>query len=110
MSIRHALGRRRIRRRQPMRKLIVSEFVSLDGVIQAPGGENEDTDGGFKHGGWTMPYWHTDILTRHFLPLLKDADAVLLGRRTYVGHAQAFEPDPAQDPFVSCAKYVVSRT
>jgi dihydrofolate reductase len=95
---------------QAMRKLIVSEFMSLDGVMQAPGGENEDTDGSFRHGGWTMPYWHDDILARHFQPLLKDVDAVLLGRRTYVGHAQAFEPDPAQDPFANCAKYVVSRT
>ena len=44
-----------------MRKLIVSEFVTLDGVIQAPGGKDEDRDGGFEHGGWTMPYWHDDI-------------------------------------------------
>jgi hypothetical protein len=44
-----------------MRKLIVSEFVSLDGVIQAPGGKDEDRDGGFEHGGWTWPYWHDEI-------------------------------------------------
>ena len=44
-----------------MRKLIVSEFMSMDGVIQAPGGKDEDRDGGFEHGGWTMPYWHDDI-------------------------------------------------
>ncbi len=44
-----------------MRKLIVSEFVTLDGVMQAPGGEDEDRDGGFEHGGWTLPYWHDDI-------------------------------------------------
>ena len=93
-----------------MRKLIVSEFVSLDGVMQAPGGENEDTDGGFRHGGWTLPYWHDDIMAQHFTPLLKQVDAVLLGRRTYVGHAEAFEPDAANDPYASCAKYVVSRT
>jgi dihydrofolate reductase len=84
--------------------------MSLDGVMQAPGGENEDTDGGFRHGGWTIPYWHDDIMERHFKPLLEQADAVLLGRRTYVGHAEAFEPDIAQDPFANCAKYVVSRT
>ena len=44
-----------------MRKLIVSEFMTLDGVIQAPGGKDEDLDGGFEHGGWTWPYWHDDI-------------------------------------------------
>jgi hypothetical protein len=41
-----------------MRKLIVSEFVALDGVMQAPGGKDEDRDGGFEHGCWTIPYWH----------------------------------------------------
>jgi hypothetical protein len=44
-----------------MRKIVVSEFVSPDGVMQAPGGADEDTDGGFVHGGWTHPYWHDDI-------------------------------------------------
>src|SRR6185437_14490089 len=44
-----------------MRKLIISEFMSLDGVIQAPGGKDEDRDGGFEHGGWTIPFWHDDI-------------------------------------------------
>src|SRR6185437_13348969 len=82
----------------PMRKLIVSEFVSLDGVIQAPGGKDEDRDGGFEHGGWTWPYWHDDI-GQSFAALMKDTDAFLLGRRTYVTHAQAFEPMPAGDLF-----------
>jgi dihydrofolate reductase len=93
-----------------MRKLIVSEFVSLDGVMQAPGGVDEDRDGGFKHGGWTMPYWHDEIWAHHYVPLLKDVDALLLGRRTYVTHAEAFEPNPANDPFGPVKKYVVSRT
>jgi hypothetical protein len=66
-----------------MRKLIVSEFVSLDGVIQAPGGKDEDTDGGFKYGGWTWPYWHDDI-GASFFAMMRDMDAFLLGRRTYV--------------------------
>jgi dihydrofolate reductase len=96
-----------------MRKLIVSEFITLDGVIQAPGGENEDRDGGFKHGGWTMPFWHDDIGAR-FGALLKDVDTFLLGRRTYVTHAEAFEPMPEGDPFGDMmnppAKYVVSKT
>ena len=77
-----------------MRKLIVSEFITLDGVIQAPGGEVEDRDGGFAHGGWTLPFWHDDI-GKTFGSLMQDTDALLLGRRTYVTHAQAFEPMPA---------------
>ncbi|MDQ6871425.1 MAG: dihydrofolate reductase family protein [Gemmatimonadota bacterium] len=96
-----------------MRKLIVSEFVSLDGVIQAPGGKDEDTDGGFKYGGWTWPYWHDEI-GASFGALMKDVDAFLLGRRTYVTHAEAFEPMPAGDFFGDMMnapkKYVVSKT
>jgi dihydrofolate reductase len=96
-----------------MRKLIVSEFVSLDGVIQAPGGQDEDRDGGFEHGGWTMPYWHDDI-GASFGALMQDTDAFLLGRRTYEIHAQAFEPMPQGDFFGDLMnapkKYVVSRT
>ena len=92
-----------------MRTLIVSEFISLDGVIQAPGGKDEDRDGGFEHGGWTLPYWHDDIGER-FAAMLEDADALLLGRRTYVIHAEAFEPMPSEDPFGDARKYVVSRT
>jgi dihydrofolate reductase len=96
-----------------MRKLIVSEFVSLDGVIQAPGGKDEDRDGGFDHGGWTIPYWHDDIGSS-FDALMQDVDALLLGRRTYVVHAQAFEPMPPGDQFGDLMnapkKYVVSRT
>jgi dihydrofolate reductase len=96
-----------------MRKLIVSEFVSMDGVMQAPGGKDEDRDGGFEHGGWTLPYWHDDI-GKTFLELMKDCDALLLGRRTYVTHAEAFEPMPAGDPFGDVInapkKYVVSKT
>lgn len=96
-----------------MRKLIVHEFVTLDGVMQAPGGKDEDTDGGFEHGGWTGPYWHDDIGAA-FVRLMQDVDAFLLGRRTYVTHAAAFEPMPAGDPFGDLMnppkKYVVSRT
>jgi dihydrofolate reductase len=96
-----------------MRKLIVSEFMSLDGVIQAPGGKDEDRDGGFGHGGWTMPYWHDDI-GKSFVALMQNVDALLLGRRTYVTHAEAFEPMAPGDPFGDLMngpkKYVVSRT
>ena len=96
-----------------MRKLIVSEFVTLDGVMQAPGGKDEDRDGGFEHGGWTLPYWH-DAIGESFGALMKDVDALLLGRRTYVTHAAAFEPMAPGDPFGDMMntprKYVVSRT
>jgi dihydrofolate reductase len=96
-----------------MRKLIVHEFVTLDGVMQAPGGKDEDRDGGFEHGGWTLPYWHDDI-GRTFGELMKDVDAFLLGRRTYITHASAFEPMPPGDFFGDLMnapkKYVVSKT
>ena len=96
-----------------MRKLIVSEFITLDGVIQAPGGADEDRDNGFAYGGWTVPYWHDDI-GKSFGALMADTDAFLLGRRTYVTHAEAFEPLPPGDLFGDMMnapkKYVVSRT
>jgi dihydrofolate reductase len=96
-----------------MRKLLVHEFVTLDGIMQAPGGPDEDTDGGFTHGGWTRSYWHDDIGAT-FGALMTDVDAFLLGRRTYVTHAEAFEPMPVGDAFGDLmntpAKYVVSKT
>ena len=96
-----------------MRKLIVAEFITLDGVIQAPGAPDEDTDGGFVHGGWTHPYWHDDI-GAHFFQAMTEADTLLLGRKTWQGHGAAFDPMPAGDPFgdvmKSKKKYVVSTT
>jgi dihydrofolate reductase len=96
-----------------MRKLIVAEFITLDGVIQAPGGAEEDTEGGFVHGGWTHPYWHDEI-GAHFFQAMSEADALLLGRKTWQGHGAAFDPLPAGDPFGDVMngvhKYVVSTT
>jgi dihydrofolate reductase len=95
-----------------MRELIVAEFITLDGVIQAPGGAEEDTDGGFRHGGWTLPYWHDDI-GAHFFAAMSQADALLLGRKTWQIHGGAFEPmagDPFADTLNNVQKYVVSRT
>ena len=96
-----------------MRKLIVSEFMTLDGVMQAPGGADEDRDGGFAYGGWTVPYWHDDI-GKTFFAMMQGCDALLLGRRTYVTHAEAFEPLPPGDPFGDLMNtpkhYVVSKT
>lgn len=95
-----------------MRRLIVAEFMSLDGVMQAPGGPEEDTDGGFAHGGWTHPYWHDDIGAR-FFEAMAECDAFLLGRRTWEGHSifETFEDgDPFGDLMKSMPKYVVSTT
>jgi dihydrofolate reductase len=92
---------------------MVSEFITLDGVIQAPGGKDEDRDGGFEHGGWTFPFWHDDI-GKSFAEAMEGVDAFLLGRRTYETHAAAFEPMPPGDFFGDMMnapkKYVVSRT
>ena len=95
-----------------MRKLIVAEFITLDGVIQAPGGAEEDTDGGFAFGGWTQPYWHEKI-GAHFFEAMSRADALLLGRKTWQIHGGAFEPmedDPFGNVMNSMPKYVVSTT
>ncbi len=80
------------------RKIVVAEFITLDGVVQAPGGPNEDTEGGFAQGGWTWPYWHDDI-GKHFFQAMEGADTLLLGRKTWQIHGGAFEPMPAGDPF-----------
>ena len=96
-----------------MRKLIIAEFITLDGVIQAPGAPDEDTEGGFVHGGWTHPYWHDDI-GAHFFQAMTEADTLLLGRKTWQGHGAAFDPMPEGDPFGDVMKgkkkYVVSTT
>ena len=96
-----------------MRKIIVSEFMSLDGVVQAPGGADEDTEGGFTRGGWTHPYWHDEIGVE-FDHAMREADALLLGRKTWQIHGGAFEPmaegDPFGDVMNAIPKYVVSTT
>ena len=94
-----------------MRKIVVAEFISLDGVIQAPGAADEDREGGFAQGGWTHPYWHDDI-GAHFFEAISQTDALLLGRKTWQIHASAFEPmaegDPFGDVMNAMPKYVVS--
>ena len=96
-----------------MRKIIVAEFITLDGVIQAPGGADEDTDGGFVHGGWTWPYWHDDI-GKHFFRGDGAGRYAVLGRKTWQIHGGAFEPMPVGDPFGDVMngirRYVVSTT
>lgn len=73
-----------------MRKLVVSEFMTLDGVVQAPGFKDEDREGGFEHGGWTGPYWHDDI-GRSFAALMQDVDALLLE----AGARMRLTPEPS---------------
>jgi dihydrofolate reductase len=97
-----------------MRSVIVQEWVSLDGVVQAPGSPDEDKSGGFRHGGWHLPYF--DDMSRNWvLQNLTEAGGYLLGRRTYenfAGHwpkASAEEQVIAQ-PLNTKPKYVASTT
>jgi dihydrofolate reductase len=96
-----------------MRKIVVSEFISLDGVVQAPGGEQEDQDGGFRHGGWSMPYFDPDVMGAAIDEAISATDALLFGRRTYQTMAAAW-PERAGDTFAdemnAMKKYVASRT
>ncbi|MGW3668408.1 dihydrofolate reductase family protein [Streptomyces sp. NPDC005141] len=94
-------------------RIVISEFISLDGVVQAPGGPEEDTDGGFAHGGWSHPYFDPEVVGGAFAAGLSRAEALLFGRRTWQTMAGAW-PERAGDPFAdrmnSLPKYVVSGT
>lgn len=94
-------------------RIILTDFMSLDGVVQAPGGADEDPDGGFAHGGWSMPYFDPDTMGPLIDTLLDRTEALLFGRRTWQGMAAAW-PDRAGDPFAdrmnALPKYVASRT
>jgi dihydrofolate reductase len=98
-----------------MRKLIVNEFMSLDGVAQAPGGADEDPSGGFAHGGWHMRYMEDESAQRWALGSIVEAGGFLLGRRTYEIFA-AYWPNASEEeqviaePLNSKPKYVVSTT
>ena len=94
-------------------KTLITEFISLDGVVQAPGGANEDTDGGFSDGGWTMKYFDPVVMGGMFTELAGKSDALLQGRRTYEISVAAW-PSRSGDPFSDwinrVQKYVVSDT
>ncbi len=94
-------------------RIVISEFISLDGVVQAPGGAEEDTDGGFRHGGWSMPFFDPDVMGSSIDAVAKRTDALLYGRRTWQVMAGAW-PERAGDPFADwingAEKHVVSDT
>jgi dihydrofolate reductase len=98
-----------------MRKLIANEFMSLDGVSQAPGGADEDTSGGFAHGGWHMRYMEDELAQRWVLASIDEAGGFLLGRRTYEIFA-AYWPNASDEeqviaePLNTKPKHVVSTT
>src|SRR5919109_1158988 len=94
-----------------MRKLSVNTFLSLDGVMQAPGGPEEDPSGGFTHGGWSVNYWD-DAMGRRMDDWMSKPSELLLGRKTYEIFAAhwPYLSDPTADKLNSAAKYVASRT
>ncbi|MFE4371568.1 dihydrofolate reductase family protein [Streptomyces sp. NPDC056835] len=94
-------------------RIVITAFMSLDGVVQAPGGAEEDTDGGFAHGGWSHPFFDPEVVGGVFADAAAKADALLFGRRTWQTMAGAW-PGRAGDPFAdrlnALPKYVVSET
>jgi len=96
-----------------MRKLVVQSFVTLDGVMQAPGSADEDRDGGFELGGWVVPHFDEE-LGAYMVELVQRAGALLLGRKTYDIFAASWpympEGDPIAEVFNQIPKYVASRS
>ena len=94
-------------------RVVVSAFMSLDGVVQAPGGAEEDTSGGFRHGGWSMQFFDPEIMGPVISEFAQRCEALLQGRRTYQVSAAAW-PERGGDPFAdwinAVQKYVVSDT
>ena len=104
---------RRRKKENAMGKLIVTEFVTLDGVAQGPGEPDEDRDGGFKHGGWQAPMFEEEA-GRVMFEQARSMDALLLGRKTYEIFANYWPTAPEEIPFTNLLndvpKYVASRT
>jgi dihydrofolate reductase len=98
-----------------MRKVVVNEFMSLDGVAQAPGGAEEDPSGGFRHGGWHMQYMEDESTQKWALDSILEAGGFLLGRRTWEIFA-AYWPKASEEeqviaePLNTKPKYVASTT
>lgn len=97
-----------------MRNLVVNEFLTLDGVMQAPGAPDEDRSGGFEHGGWQLSYFD-DIFAETVTGGLAEAGCLVLGRKTWEIFAAYWPTAPAEEqafaePLNSMPKYVASRT
>ena len=94
-------------------RIILSDFMSLDGVVQAPGGKDEDTDGEFRNGGWSNPFFDPESMGTVIGEVMERTEALLFGRRTWDGMAAAW-PGRAGDPYAdqmnAIPKYVASRT
>jgi dihydrofolate reductase len=94
-------------------RIVIIDFISLDGVVQSPGGREEDTTGGFRHGGWSAPYFDDEAMGPAINEVMTESEALLFGRRTWDVMASAW-PGRAGDPFAdqmnAIRKYVVSRT
>jgi dihydrofolate reductase len=96
-----------------MGKIVAAEFITLDGVYQAPGGPDEDRDGGFSNGGWVVPFL-SDQFGQYVLETVLGADSFLFGRKTYDIFAASWPLTPEDDPigakFNGSPKYVASHT
>jgi len=94
-------------------RIVMMDFISLDGVVQAPGGPDEDTDGGFANGGWSAPFFDPEVMGGAYDETIAGTEALLFGRRTWQTMAAAW-PERAGDPFADrmneIPKYVVSGT
>jgi dihydrofolate reductase len=94
-------------------QLIITAFISLDGVVQAPGGPEEDTEGGFAHGGWSAPFFDPETMGGAWDEMGRSGSALLQGRRTYEVSAPAWSTqsgDSFSDWINAVPKYVVSDT
>jgi dihydrofolate reductase len=94
-------------------RVVVIDFMSLDGVVQAPGGAEEDTDGGFAHGGWSAPYFDPEVMGGAIDEVMQATDGLLFGRRTWQAMARAWPArsgDPFADRMNALPKHVASRT